>query len=67
MGSVTVNIWRSYLCTAVEETKISDPRSYEHYWTISWNKAWKKFSDPYGIWTHDLCDTGAALYKLLVQ
>ena len=22
MGSVTVNIWRSYLCTAVEETKI---------------------------------------------
>ena len=63
MGSVTVNIWRSYLCTAVEETKISDPRSYEHYWTSSWNKAWKKFSDPYGIWTHDLCDTGAALYK----
>ena len=42
MGSVTVNIWRSYLCTAVEETKISDPRSYEHYWTSSWNKAWKK-------------------------
>ena len=67
MGSVTVNIWRSYLCTAVEETKIRDPRSYEHYWTSSWNKAWKKFSDPYGIWTHDLCDTGAALYKLLVQ
>ena len=41
--------------------------NYEHYWTSSWNKAWKKFSDPYGIWTHDLCDTGAALYKLLVQ
>ena len=19
-----------------------DPRSYEHYWTSSWNKAWKK-------------------------
>ena len=22
----------------------------------------KKNSGPYGIWTHDLCDTGAALY-----
>ena len=21
---------------------ISDPRSYEHYWTSSWNKTWKK-------------------------
>ena len=26
-----------------EETNISDPRSYEHYWTSSWNKTWKKF------------------------
>ena len=24
----------------------------------------KQFSGPYGIWTHDLCDTGAALYQL---
>ena len=27
----------------------------------------KKNSDPYGIWTHDLCDTGAALYQLSQQ
>ena len=39
-----------------------DPRGYEHHWTSSWNKDWKKNSGPYGIWTHDLCDTGAALY-----
>ena len=26
-------------------------------------KAWKN-SGPCGIWTHDLCDTGAALYQL---
>ena len=26
-------------------------------------KAWKN-SGLYGIWTHDLCDTGAALYQL---
>ena len=24
----------------------------------------KKFSDTYGIWTYDLCDTGAALYQV---
>ena len=24
----------------------------------------KKNSGLYGIWTHDLCDTGSALYKL---
>ena len=30
------------MCTAVEETNIGDPRSYEHYLTSSWNKAWKK-------------------------
>ena len=30
------------MCTAVEETNIGDPRSYEHYWTSGWNKAWKK-------------------------
>ena len=25
------------------------------------NRTWKKISGPYGIWTHDLCDTGAVL------
>ena len=47
-----------------EETSIRDPRSYEHYWTSNWNKTWKKIFRPYGIWTHDLCDTDAALYQL---
>ena len=47
-----------------EETIIKDPRSYEHYWASSWNKTWKNFFGPYGIWTHDLCDTDAALYQL---
>ena len=46
-----------------EETNIRDPRSYEHYWTSSWNKILKN-SGPDRIWTHDLCDTGAALYQL---
>ena len=37
----------------------SDPRSNVHYLGSSENK--------YGIWTHDLCDTGAALYQLSQQ
>ena len=45
-----------------DEMNITDPRSGDHYWTSSWNK--KKNSDPFGIWTYDLCDTGAALYQL---
>ena len=42
----------------------SDPRSNVHYLGSSENKAWKKNSGLYGILTHDLCDTGAALYQL---
>ena len=28
------------------------------------NKTWKKIWGLYRIWTHDLCDTSAVLYKL---
>ena len=24
-----------------QKSNIRDPRSYEHYWTSSWNKTWK--------------------------
>ena len=41
----------------------SDPRSNVHYLGSSENKAGKN-SGLYGIWTHDLCDTGTALYQL---
>ena len=40
---MSVNIWKSYMCIAVEETNRSDLRSYEHDKTSSWNKAWEKF------------------------
>ena len=49
------------------ETKwdMSDPDSYEHYWTSGWNESWKKKNAGlYEIWIHDLCDTGIALYQL---
>ena len=51
------NIWKSYIWTADKDMNESDPRSDVHYLGSSENKAWK-------IWTHDLCDTGAALYQL---
>ena len=57
------NIWKSYIWTADKDMNESDPRSNVHYLGSSENKAWKN-SGLYGIWTHDLCDTGAALYQL---
>ena len=36
---LTVNIWKLYVHCSWR----SDPRSYEHYWTNSWSKAWKIF------------------------
>ena len=38
-----------------EETNIRDPRSYEHYWTSSWNKTWIGIakvmgSNPVRVW-----------------
>ena len=52
------NIWKSYIWTADKDMNESDPRSNVHYLGSSENKAWKN-SGLYGIWTHDLCDTGA--------
>ena len=57
------NIRKSYIWTADKDVNESDPRSNVHYLGSSENKAWKN-SGLYGIWTHDLCDTGAALYQL---
>ena len=41
----------------------SDLRSNEHYSNSSEKKAWKN-SGLYGIWTYDLCNTGAVFYQL---
>ena len=48
-----LDIWNSYICTAVKKRVVE-------------NRTWNK-SGPYGIWNHDLCDTGAALYQLSKQ
>ena len=43
---MTVDIWKSYICTAVMKTTelVVEMRP-------------RKNSGLYGIWTHDLCDT----------
>ena len=57
-------IWKKTVDWPCNYLNESDPRSNVHYLSSSENKAWKKNSGLYGIWTHDLCDTGAALYQL---
>ena len=61
--AILVSATRTVVNKLVYKWHISDPRSYEHYWTSNWHETWKN-SGPYGIWTHDLCDTGAALHQL---
>ena len=51
------NIWNSFEYEG-------DPRNNVYYLSSSKIKAPEKNSGLYGIWTHDLCDTGAALYQL---
>ena len=58
------NIWKSYIWTANKDMNESDPRSNVDYLSSTENKAWKKNSGLYTIWTHDLCNTSAALYQL---
>ena len=41
--SWTKSKWiNSKICCYLSPWDISDPRSYEHYWTSSWNESWKK-------------------------
>ena len=51
LGSFTYSTFRSHRSKSFKlfEKKNQDP---------------EKNTGPYGIWTHDLCDTGAALYQL---
>ena len=48
---MTVNVWESYMRTAVEETN-------EHFLSNN-KKRPEKNSGSYGICTYDLCDTDA--------
>ena len=52
---MAVNIWKSCEHCGWKNKYRIDPHSYEHYWTSSWNKAWKKFRpiqdlNPWPLW-----------------
>ena len=61
-----MNIWNIlYLNCGERYEFVSDRRSYTHNLSRCEIKAWKKKNSGLnGIRTHDLCDTGAVLYRL---
>ena len=61
---MTEDVWKSYMWTAVEETNMEAILAGINSTLVVVKIRPEKNSGPYGIWTHDLCDTGAALYQL---
>ena len=54
---MAVNIWKSYVCTALKETNIELILAVMNTTELVVEIGPEKNSDPFGIWTHDLCDT----------
>ena len=59
------NIWKSYVCAAVEETNLESILAVMNTNELVLEIRPEKISGKYGIWTHNLCDTGAELYQLI--
>ena len=51
------------MCTAVKETNIESSLAVMNTTELVFEIR-SENSGPYGIWTHDPCQTGAVLYKL---
>ena len=60
----TINIWKSYMWTAVEETNRGDPRNYEHYKISSWNTAGKKEIRPVRDFGTNMMTSSQLAWKL---
>ena len=52
------------MCTAVKKRVIEILAAMNTTELVIEIRPEKKIFRPYGIWTHDLCDTGAVLYQL---
>ena len=61
---MTEDVWKSCMWTVVEETNMEAILPGINTTLVVVKIRPEKNSGPYGIWTHDLCDTGAALYQL---
>ena len=55
------------MCSAVEETNIETFLAVMNTTELLVEIRPEKNSCPYGFWTSDLCNTGAALYQLSKQ
>ena len=58
-----LDIWNLNICTAVNKRIWEILAAKNTTELVVENRTWKN-SGPHGIWTHDLCDTGAALYQM---
>ena len=59
---MNVNIWKSYMWTVEKEVNMKAIfAAMNTTWAVVKIRP-EKNSGLYGIWTHDLCDTGAVLY-----
>ena len=64
---MTVNIWKSYLWTVVEEMNMEMILAVMNTTKAVVKIRPEKNSSLYRIWTHDLCNTSAVLYQLSKQ
>ena len=62
-----MNIWKSYIWTADKDVSIKAIFAVMNTTSAVVKIRPEKNSGLYGIWTHDLCDTGVALYQLSLQ
>ena len=61
---MAVNIWKSYICAAAEETNIEAILAAMNTTELVVETRHEKNSGLYRIWTHNLCNTSAVLYQL---
>ena len=67
MSPITLNIWKSIKWTADKEVNAKAIfAEMNTTWAVMEIRP-EKNSGLYGIWTHDLCDTGEVLYQLSQQ
>ena len=59
-----MNIRKSYIWTADEDVNKKVIFAVMNTTWIVVKIRPEKYSGLYGIWTHDLCDTGAVLYQM---
>ena len=61
---MTVNLWKPYMWTADKDVNMKAIfAAMNTTWAVVKIRP-EKNSGLYRIWTHDLCDTGAVLYRL---